>query len=204
MPTYRLRPGTHGRNPRPLARLALTCECCAASLGEVYSDAVRTGMAAALAIALWPEMRQRIKSHEKECRPVELPNLGLTAGGRVGANGERRWQAMARLRARGMTLEEIGRHFGITRQAVHHSLCYHGQRLAGVDRRRKPPLSLDQIHVWATAFARRYGHWPDRKAGLIDGTTETWSGVDDALRRGLRGLPGGSSLMKLLRTNHPS
>ena len=34
--------------------------------------------------------------------------------------------------------------------------------------------------------------------GLIDGTNETWCAVDGALAQGNRGLPRGSSLLKLL------
>src|SRR5207245_5766917 len=46
--------------------------------------------------------------------------------------------------------------------------------------------------------ARRTGNWPPGDCGAIGETGETWSGVDAALLLGLRGLPGGSSLPRLL------
>jgi hypothetical protein len=45
-----------------------------------------------------------------------------------------------------------------------------------------------------------FARWPlDRRtAARLHSPTETWCAVDDALKRGGRGLPGGSSLAKLL------
>ncbi|MEX2119722.1 MAG: hypothetical protein WD847_09015 [Pirellulales bacterium] len=62
-----------------------------------------------------------------------------------------------------------------------------------------PPLSIEQILAWADAHFARTGRWPSKLSGPIPGTRgETWSGVDGALRLGQRGLPGGSSLPRLL------
>jgi hypothetical protein len=62
-----------------------------------------------------------------------------------------------------------------------------------------PPLTEAQILAWTDAFRDRTGQWPSTRAGLIEDTAgETWAGVDDALRRGARGLPGDSSLVRLL------
>ncbi len=62
-----------------------------------------------------------------------------------------------------------------------------------------PPLTAEQILAWADAHRRSAGAWPRRDAGPVSGAAgETWQAVDDALRRGLRGLPGGSSLAQLL------
>jgi hypothetical protein len=67
--------------------------------------------------------------------------------------------------------------------------------------RRKPELAESQILAWADAFHERSGKWPkqdtlpQRIAGSLG---EKWSNVDDAMRRGLRGQPGGSSLARLL------
>src|SRR5437867_792554 len=59
-------------------------------------------------------------------------------------------------------------------------------------------LTLRQILSWADAFHERAGEWPGRKAGPIrEAPGEKWSNVDDALKLGLRGLPGGSSLAVL-------
>jgi len=76
-----------------------------------------------------------------------------------------------------------------------------------------PPLTTDQILAWADAHHDRTGDWPRVHDGPIENVSgETWSGVENALRAGLRGLPGGSSLAALLsqqrgkshRKNRPS
>ncbi len=63
-----------------------------------------------------------------------------------------------------------------------------------------PPLSVKQILAWADEHHQRTGQWPRSKTpGTIEGTVgETWRAVDTALEKGTRGLPGGSSLAKLL------
>jgi len=63
----------------------------------------------------------------------------------------------------------------------------------------RPPLSEAEILAWADAFHDHWRRWPNNKDGVIDGPLrETWLGVDMALRKGLRGFPGGSSLARLL------
>jgi hypothetical protein len=59
-------------------------------------------------------------------------------------------------------------------------------------------LTVEVILAWADAFHTEAGGWPTQGSGAIPGTRETWGGVDGALRRGLRGLPGGASLARLL------
>jgi hypothetical protein len=60
-------------------------------------------------------------------------------------------------------------------------------------------LYISQILAWADAYRKRTGSWPNLNSGRITGTLdETWRRVDSALRIGLRGLPGGSSLARLL------
>jgi hypothetical protein len=62
-----------------------------------------------------------------------------------------------------------------------------------------PRLTEGQIVKWADAWRRKTGRYPKRKSGPIPGVPgETWARVNDALIRGLRGLPGGSSLARLL------
>lgn len=63
-----------------------------------------------------------------------------------------------------------------------------------------PPVTEDQILAWAEAHRRRTGDWPDRKThDPVPGAAgETWTALDTALKRGHRGLPGGSSLARLL------
>jgi hypothetical protein len=66
--------------------------------------------------------------------------------------------------------------------------------------RPRPPLTAARIRRWAEAHRRRTGDWPSQKDGPVGGAGgETWHAIDEALRRGLRGLPGGDSLARLLR-----
>jgi hypothetical protein len=62
-----------------------------------------------------------------------------------------------------------------------------------------PPLTQAQILKWADRYHEQTGRWPKVNSGAIAGAAgETWVAMDDALRNGLRGLPGGSSLALLL------
>lgn len=62
-----------------------------------------------------------------------------------------------------------------------------------------PRLTVPHILGWADSHHRRTGHWPHVKSGRIaDAPGETWNGVNTALERGGRGLPGGDSLLRLL------
>jgi len=64
---------------------------------------------------------------------------------------------------------------------------------------RHAPLTISQILAWADEFHRRNDRWPATLSGPIAGTRdETWTSVDNALRAGMRGLPGGSSVALLL------
>ena len=61
-------------------------------------------------------------------------------------------------------------------------------------------LRVEQILEWADAHYARFGDWPTRSLGSIsDAPGETWSSVNRALVNGARGLPGGSSLVRLFR-----
>ena len=60
-------------------------------------------------------------------------------------------------------------------------------------------LTIKQILKWADAHHKKTGQWPKVKSGSVPGTLgERWNAIDIALTRGLRGLPNGSSLAKLL------
>jgi hypothetical protein len=64
---------------------------------------------------------------------------------------------------------------------------------------RRPPLTVAQILSWADAHFDRTGRWPSEESGPVRGRRgETWVALDRALRRGLRGLPGGTTLPRLL------
>jgi hypothetical protein len=63
-----------------------------------------------------------------------------------------------------------------------------------------PPLTPGHVLAWAQAHYRQTGAWPNHRSGPVSGAPgETWQGLDAALRRGRRGLPGRSSLARLLQ-----
>jgi hypothetical protein len=64
---------------------------------------------------------------------------------------------------------------------------------------RRQHLTYAQIRQWAREYHERHGRWPAVASGEIPGSGGiTWLAVDHALRRGNRGLPGNSSLTKLI------
>jgi hypothetical protein len=67
------------------------------------------------------------------------------------------------------------------------------------NRTNLPQLTPRQILAWADDHYRRVGDYPTSTSGPIEGAGETWGSVNLALRYGYRGLPGGSSLSRLLR-----
>ncbi len=102
---------------------------------------------------------------------------------------------------------------GETWSTVDHALCQGRRGLPGGSSlgelvaehrgvryfRRLPPFSEKQILSWADEYHRRTGRWPGQQSGPIAGSNgDTWRMVDEALFRGRRGLPGGSSLAQLL------
>jgi hypothetical protein len=70
---------------------------------------------------------------------------------------------------------------------------------------RRPALTVEKILAWSRAHHAATGQWPAASAGAISGAPgETWSKIDAALRAGCRGLPGGTSLARLMqRTFYP-
>jgi len=63
-----------------------------------------------------------------------------------------------------------------------------------------PRLTEEIILEWADAHFERTGKWPSQYSGVVyDAPGEIWSRINTALLSGQRGLPGGSSLPKLLR-----
>ena len=62
-----------------------------------------------------------------------------------------------------------------------------------------PRLRIDQILGWADAFHAAHGRWPiAAPVAVAEAPDESWDRIDQALRQGERGLPGGSSLTRLL------
>jgi hypothetical protein len=74
-------------------------------------------------------------------------------------------------------------------------------KLGVKNRMNLPPLSEAKIVAWADLHHQKTGDWPTINSGLVYGSRgETWCAIAIALAHGHRGLPGGSSLAKLLRT----
>ena len=64
--------------------------------------------------------------------------------------------------------------------------------------RRGGPMSIARILKWADAHFAEHGEWPTVCSGTIPGSSDNWQKVENGLRFGFRGLPGGSSLAKVL------
>jgi len=66
------------------------------------------------------------------------------------------------------------------------------------NRKALPKVSTSLVLRWCDQHKARTGSWPTAKSGPVFGTNEVWSRIDQALWKGLRGLPGGSTLAQLL------
>jgi hypothetical protein len=66
----------------------------------------------------------------------------------------------------------------------------------------KARLTVEQILAWADAHHRRAGRWPSAGSGPVREVPGlSWLAVNGALSKGLRGLPPGDSLARLLVRN---
>jgi superfamily II DNA or RNA helicase len=66
---------------------------------------------------------------------------------------------------------------------------------------RLSSLDVNQILKWADTYHKKTGKWPKQKSGDVLGAPgEKWNNIDTALSRGRRGLPGGSSLAQLIKS----
>jgi hypothetical protein len=73
------------------------------------------------------------------------------------------------------------------------------QALAESRQVQSPPLSLEQIFAWAVHHLTTTGRRPARNSGPVAAAPgQRWVLIDNALRHGRRGLPGGSSLAQFL------
>ena len=61
-----------------------------------------------------------------------------------------------------------------------------------------PRLTERLILEWCDDHHEYHGKWPKQNSGRIRVAPEAWTAIDCALSRGIRGLPGGSSLAQLL------
>jgi hypothetical protein len=68
-----------------------------------------------------------------------------------------------------------------------------------------PGLTCDQILTWADAHHAATGRWPCTTSGAIpEAPGETWARINEALRRGRRGLSAGWTLVRLLTVHRTS
>src|SRR5436190_2602033 len=62
-----------------------------------------------------------------------------------------------------------------------------------------PPLTVEQILNWADAYRQKTGQWPNQDSGkVLHAPGENWRNIGYSLYKGIRGVPGGSSLATLL------
>ena len=79
------------------------------------------------------------------------------------------------------------------------SRASNGRRQTTARAEPKPELSIVQILAWADDHYTAKGQWPSRASGVVrDAPDTSWSAIDTALYIGIRGLPGGSSIARLL------
>ena len=69
----------------------------------------------------------------------------------------------------------------------------------------RPRMTEEQILAWADDHHARTMAWPTKYSGpVVAALSETWEAVHQALYKGRRGLPGGSSLAQLLADKRPT
>jgi hypothetical protein len=111
------------------------------------------------------------------------------SGSIPGAGGET-WQAVARsleVGLRGLPGDDTLARFLERRR---------GKR----NKKALQPFTVGQLRRWVLAHHRWTGEWPRRTSGHVhDSPGDTWEAVNQALSRGQRGLPGGSSLSPLVQ-----
>jgi hypothetical protein len=93
----------------------------------------------------------------------------------------------------------------VNSQAPAHPGTLEAQQQPKQSRAKYPSLTEVQILGWCDDFLARTGVWPTTKSGAVPAAPgENWNAVDAALRSGHRGLPGGSSIAKLLAARRGS
>jgi pyrroloquinoline quinone (PQQ) biosynthesis protein C len=149
-------------------------------------------------------MRSRIKRRRRADRP-ELTVADILAWADEHHRRTGRWPTLHSGKVRGSLNEKWRNIDGALRIGLRglpgkSSLAQLLAEKRGVrNLRALPPISTAQILAWADAHYRHTGRWPTSQSGPIRYVAgETWRGMDQALRLGLRGLPGGSSLAQLL------
>ena len=56
----------------------------------------------------------------------------------------------------------------------------------------RPPITIEEVLALADAWFAKYGCWPKER------DNQDWNSINAALREGRRGLPGGTTLARLL------
>ena len=69
---------------------------------------------------------------------------------------------------------------------------------ASTTKEGRQAFTKELILEWAKIYQSKNNEWPSAKSEMIDGVNESWKNIDECLKRGLRGLEGGSSLSQLL------
>ena len=65
---------------------------------------------------------------------------------------------------------------------------------------RKPPLHVARLLAWADDHLEQTGKYPHAESGpVLAAPAEDWGAINQALLGGLRGLPGGDSVARLLQ-----
>ena len=116
--------------------------------------------------------------------------------------------------ARDMTKAQLAaalaRHGIVPRGDIDSPHCWYRNEATGTEwqargrgtnrRNRLANLLRDrEILEWARRYHRSTGRWPTHRSGPVHGTRELkWSSIEYALRLGGRGLPGGTTLARLL------
>jgi hypothetical protein len=73
----------------------------------------------------------------------------------------------------------------------------HGESIL-FPRKHERKWSISQILLWADEYFARLGRWPGSRSGRVPKHGATWKQINLALIQGRRGLPGGSSLARLV------
>ena len=76
-----------------------------------------------------------------------------------------------------------------------------------INRSNTKKYSNNIIRKWIERHYKEYGYYPTKRSGVIEWASEygynlvTWDAIDRALRVGVKGLSGGSSLSNFIKTN---
>jgi hypothetical protein len=125
-----------------------------------------------------------MKAHKERTGSYPIHSSGYVTGGHPGDS----WCGYNLALSRGTRGLPGGSSLAILRKS----------RLGVRNHKDLPKLNEDTIVELAKGFREKNGTLPNKNSGPASGE-DTWGRIDTALREGLRGLPGGSSLAQLIR-----